>query len=75
MVNIVYWSLCRAIKEAGGTNALVRLLRKSGDNEVAELVTGVIWNLSSCDDLKRAIIDEVRRTLSYSQESERHHQI
>ena len=48
----------RAIKVAGGTNALVRLLRKTGDNEVKELVTGVLWNLSSCDDLKRTIIDE-----------------
>ena len=43
---------------AGGTNALVRLLRKTQDNEVKELVTGVLWNLSSCDDLKRTIIDE-----------------
>jgi len=48
----------RAIKAAGGTNALVRLLRKTADNEVKELVTGVLWNLSSCDDLKRTIIDE-----------------
>ena len=48
----------RAIKSAGGTNALVRLLRKTGDNEIKELVTGVLWNLSSCDDLKRTIIDE-----------------
>ena len=38
--------------------ALVRLLRKTTDNEVKELVTGVLWNLSSCDDLKRTIIDE-----------------
>ena len=36
----------------------MRLLRKTGDNEVKELVTGVLWNLSSCDDLKRTIIDE-----------------
>ena len=48
----------RAIKNAGGVTALVRLLRKSADNEVKELVTGVLWNLSSCDDLKRSIIDE-----------------
>ena len=48
----------RAIKVAGGTNALVRLLRKTQDNDVKELVTGVLWNLSSCDDLKRTIIDE-----------------
>merc|ERR1719328_687426 len=48
----------RAIKASGGVTALVRLLRKTTDNEVKELVTGVLWNLSSCDDLKRAIIDE-----------------
>merc|ERR1719412_1066618 len=48
----------RAIKTAGGTNALVRLLRKTQDNDVKELVTGVLWNLSSCADLKRTIIDE-----------------
>ena len=48
----------RAIKTAGGTNALVRLLRKTQDNDVKELVTGVLWNLSSCDDLKRTIIVE-----------------
>lgn len=48
----------RAIKAAGGVTALVRLLRKTTDNEVKELVTGVLWNLSSCDDLKRIIIDE-----------------
>ncbi|XP_059090371.1 catenin delta-2-like isoform X2 [Tigriopus californicus] len=48
----------RAIKNAGGIPSLVRLLRKTADNEVKELVTGVLWNLSSCDDLKRTIIDE-----------------
>jgi len=48
----------RAIKEAGGISCLVKLLRRSTDNEVKELVTGVLWNLSSCDDLKRTIIDE-----------------
>eukprot|EP00093_Oithona_nana_P014947 14947.XXX_79435_75229_1 [CDS] Oithona nana genome sequencing. len=48
----------RAIKAAGGVTALVRLLRKTTDNEVKELVSGVLWNLSSCDDLKRTIIDE-----------------
>lgn len=48
----------RAIKAAGGVTALVRLLRKTTDNEVKELVTSVLWNLSSCDDLKRIIIDE-----------------
>ncbi|XP_076054070.1 adherens junction protein p120 isoform X10 [Oratosquilla oratoria] len=48
----------RAIKEANGIQALVRLLRKTPDNEVKELVTGILWNLSSCEDLKPSIIDE-----------------
>ncbi len=39
----------RAIKNAHGVTALVRLLRKSPDSEVKELATGVLWNLSSCD--------------------------
>jgi hypothetical protein len=39
----------RAIKNAGGISGLVRLLRKTTDNEVKELVCGVLWNLSSCD--------------------------
>ncbi len=40
--------LQREIKNAGGIPALVRLLRKSPDNDVRELVTGILWNLSSC---------------------------
>eukprot|EP00096_Caligus_rogercresseyi_P010900 TRINITY_DN410_c0_g1_i7.p1 TRINITY_DN410_c0_g1~~TRINITY_DN410_c0_g1_i7.p1 ORF type:complete len:914 (-),score=265.78 TRINITY_DN410_c0_g1_i7:1131-3872(-) len=53
----------RAIKNANGIVNLVRLLRKTPDNEVKELVTGVLWNLSSCDDLKRNIIDEALSVL------------
>ncbi|KAE8747698.1 hypothetical protein FOCC_FOCC005522 [Frankliniella occidentalis] len=48
----------RAIKAAGGITGLMGLLRKSPDADVKELVTGVLWNLSSCEDLKRAIIDD-----------------
>lgn len=48
----------RAIKAAGGIPGLMGLLRKSPDADVKELVTGVLWNLSSCEDLKRAIIDD-----------------
>ncbi|XP_046407039.1 armadillo repeat protein deleted in velo-cardio-facial syndrome-like isoform X3 [Ischnura elegans] len=48
----------RAIKNAGGIPALINLLRKSPDAEVKELVTGVLWNLSSCEDLKKSIIDD-----------------
>ncbi|XP_071749010.1 catenin delta-2 isoform X2 [Lepeophtheirus salmonis] len=53
----------RAIKNANGIVNLVRLLRKTPDDEVKELVTGVLWNLSSCDDLKRNIIDEALSVL------------
>lgn len=48
----------RAIKNAGGIPALISLLRRSSEAEIKELVTGVIWNMSSCEDLKRAIIDD-----------------
>ncbi|XP_035718637.1 armadillo repeat protein deleted in velo-cardio-facial syndrome-like isoform X4 [Vespa mandarinia] len=48
----------RAIKNAGGVPALIHLLRMTLDADVKELVTGVLWNLSSCEDLKRSIIDD-----------------
>ncbi|XP_024942623.1 catenin delta-2 isoform X2 [Cephus cinctus] len=48
----------RAIKNAGGVPALINLLRRTSDADVKELVTGVLWNLSSCEDLKRSIIDD-----------------
>ncbi|XP_074659788.1 uncharacterized protein LOC141912468 [Tubulanus polymorphus] len=48
----------RAIKNADGIPALVRLLRKSPDSDVRELVTANLWNLSSCKDLKKPIIDD-----------------
>lgn len=48
----------RAIKNAGGIPALINLLRRASESDVKELVTGVIWNMSSCEDLKRSIIDD-----------------
>ncbi|XP_069763188.1 catenin delta-2b isoform X12 [Narcine bancroftii] len=47
-----------ALKNCGGIPALVRLLRKTPDVEIRELVTGVLWNLSSCDALKMPIIQD-----------------
>jgi len=41
--------LQRAIRNAGGIPTLVRLLRKTQDEDVKDSVTGVLWNLSSCD--------------------------
>uniref|UniRef100_A0A8C1RLQ1 Plakophilin 4 n=1 Tax=Cyprinus carpio TaxID=7962 RepID=A0A8C1RLQ1_CYPCA len=43
------------VRNSGGIPALVRLLRKTPDTEVRELVTGVLWNLSSCDSVKMTI--------------------
>lgn len=48
----------RAIKNAGGIPALINLLKRTNETEIRELVTGVIWNMSSCEDLKRSIIDD-----------------
>lgn len=48
----------RAIKNAGGIPALINLLRRSTESDIKELVTGVIWNMSSCEDLKKSIIDD-----------------
>lgn len=39
----------RIIKLSGGIPLLINLLRKSSDAEVKELVTGILWNLSSCE--------------------------
>nr|XP_006813985.1 PREDICTED: armadillo repeat protein deleted in velo-cardio-facial syndrome-like [Saccoglossus kowalevskii] len=47
-----------AIKNAGGIPALIRLLRSTPDVDVRELVTGVLWNLSSAEPLKKPIIDD-----------------
>ncbi len=44
--------------------SLTKLLRRSTDNEVKELVTGVLWNLSSCDDLKRNLYDLIENFLN-----------
>ncbi|XP_073503232.1 plakophilin-4 isoform X7 [Phyllobates terribilis] len=53
-----------AVKNAGGIPALLRLLRKTNDQEVRELVTGVLWNLSSCDAVKMTIIRDALSPLT-----------
>ncbi|KAM8854913.1 plakophilin-4 isoform 4-T4 [Spinachia spinachia] len=53
-----------AVRNAGGIPALLRLLRKTVDAEVRELVTGVLWNLSSCDAIKMTIIRDALATLT-----------
>ncbi|XP_030629364.1 catenin delta-2b isoform X2 [Chanos chanos] len=53
-----------ALKNCGGIPALVRLLRKTSDVEIRELLTGVLWNLSSCDALKMPIIQDALAVLT-----------
>ncbi|XP_058610070.1 catenin delta-2b isoform X3 [Onychostoma macrolepis] len=53
-----------ALKNCGGIPALVRLLRKTTDVEIRELLTGVLWNLSSCDALKMPIIQDALAVLT-----------
>ncbi|XP_030641804.1 plakophilin-4-like [Chanos chanos] len=53
-----------AVRNAGGIPALLRLLRKTVDAEVREIITGVLWNLSSCDAVKMTIIRDALSTLT-----------
>ncbi|XP_026073973.1 plakophilin-4-like isoform X3 [Carassius auratus] len=53
-----------AVRNAGGIPALLRLLRTTVDTEVRELVTGVLWNLSSCDAVKTTIIHDALSTMT-----------
>ncbi|RNA27387.1 catenin delta-2 [Brachionus plicatilis] len=46
------------IKEKGGIPALVRLLKRSQDESVKETITAVLWNLSSCEEIKEQILYE-----------------
>ena len=48
----------KMIQNSGGILCLVNLLRSCNDNELKELITSVLWNLSSCEPLKKPIIDD-----------------
>jgi len=37
----------RAIKQCGGLEALVKLLDRTHDNDARELISGILWNMSS----------------------------
>ncbi|XP_030624002.1 armadillo repeat protein deleted in velo-cardio-facial syndrome [Chanos chanos] len=53
-----------AINNCDGIPALLRLLRKSSDMEVRELVTGTLWNLSSHEPIKMSVISHGLQTLT-----------
>uniref|UniRef100_A0A8D3ALA4 Catenin (cadherin-associated protein), delta 1 n=1 Tax=Scophthalmus maximus TaxID=52904 RepID=A0A8D3ALA4_SCOMX len=45
-----------AIKNCDGVPALVRLLRKTRDQDLTDTITGTLWNLSSHDSVKMEIV-------------------
>ncbi|XP_046775178.1 catenin delta-1 isoform X13 [Gallus gallus] len=53
-----------AIKNCDGVPALVRLLRKTHDMDLTEVITGTLWNLSSHDSIKMAIVDHALHALT-----------
>lgn len=57
----------RAIKAANGIYTLVSLLKYSlNDKELKEFITGILWNLSSSEEIKTTIIDEaVKEIVNY----------
>uniref|UniRef100_A0A7N8YFR9 Catenin (cadherin-associated protein), delta 1 n=1 Tax=Mastacembelus armatus TaxID=205130 RepID=A0A7N8YFR9_9TELE len=53
-----------AIKNCDGVPALVRLLRKTHDQDLTDTITGTLWNLSSHDAVKMEIVDHALHALS-----------
>ena len=46
------------IRDKGGIPALIRLLTRTKDEMVRESITAVLWNLSSCEEIKEPILSE-----------------
>uniref|UniRef100_H3D478 Catenin delta 1 n=1 Tax=Tetraodon nigroviridis TaxID=99883 RepID=H3D478_TETNG len=53
-----------AIKNCDGVPALVRLLRKTHNQDLTDTITGTLWNLSSHDSVKMEIVDHALHALS-----------
>ncbi|XP_068177475.1 catenin delta-1 isoform X2 [Antennarius striatus] len=53
-----------AIKNCDGVPALVRLLRKTRNQDLTDTITGTLWNLSSHDSVKMEIVDHALHALS-----------
>ncbi|XP_062281177.1 catenin delta-1-like isoform X1 [Scomber scombrus] len=53
-----------AIKNCDGVPALVRLLRKTRDQDLTDTITGTLWNLSSHDSVKMEIVDHALHALA-----------
>ncbi|CAJ1052958.1 catenin delta-1 isoform X3 [Xyrichtys novacula] len=53
-----------AIKNCDGVPALIRLLRKTHEQDLTDTITGTLWNLSSHDSVKMEIVDHALHALS-----------
>uniref|UniRef100_A0A3Q3F4V8 Catenin delta 1 n=1 Tax=Labrus bergylta TaxID=56723 RepID=A0A3Q3F4V8_9LABR len=53
-----------AIKNCDGVPGLVRLLRKTHDQDLTDTITGTLWNLSSHDSVKMEIVDHAMHALA-----------
>ncbi|XP_072768582.1 catenin delta-1-like isoform X4 [Nerophis lumbriciformis] len=53
-----------AIKNCDGVPALIRLLRKTRDQDLTDTITGTLWNLSSHDSVKMEIVDHALHALA-----------
>ena len=51
------------MRDQAAIPALVRLLRRTGDESVKESITAVLWNLSSCEEIKEPILHDGLATL------------
>ncbi|KAK0137172.1 Catenin delta-1 [Merluccius polli] len=53
-----------AIKNCDGVTGLVKLLRKTHEQDLTDTITGTLWNLSSHDVVKMEIVDHALHALA-----------
>jgi len=53
----------RLIQQKGGLKAMAQLLRTVANPLVHEEATGAIWNISSADELKEAVLNQCAETV------------
>ncbi|XP_078098453.1 plakophilin-1 [Mustelus asterias] len=54
------------VKKHGGIKPILQLLRETNDPETRKQITGLLWNLSSCDSLKEDLINDALPVLTES---------
>ncbi|XP_048468153.1 plakophilin-1 [Rhincodon typus] len=54
------------VKKNGGIKPILQILRETNDLETQKQITGLLWNLSSCDDLKEVLIKDALPALTES---------